>query len=89
MSNVKSFVDSIVMLASQAGARDNGTRLMTVDKTIRDCLQQGNSLDSQLDLLNQLKSGVETALKIDDSVFLGEVVDMIDTKARHLRDAGA
>jgi hypothetical protein len=89
MSNIKSFADSIVILASPAGARDNGTRLLKVQQLVDECVRLAGDSEEQLAALEALSANVKSKLqdRADTRDFLAEIADTVDTKRRHIQEA--
>jgi hypothetical protein len=90
MSNAKSFADSIVLLTSQTGARDSGTRLLMLQKLVNECARgAGDDLTEQLAALDALNADLAVVLKnrTDIGDFLTDIADTVATKRRHIQDA--
>ncbi|MGB7097646.1 MAG: hypothetical protein WBD95_02610 [Xanthobacteraceae bacterium] len=91
MSNVSTFVKSIIMLASQAGMRDNGTRLVMVQKTVDDCAASVTHSKEKYARLDTLLAEVKKQPqgRPDEVQFLADVKDTIIIKKRHIGDLAA
>jgi hypothetical protein len=86
-SELRSYVESVLALASPAGDRDSGTRLIMVEKAIADCLRPvGPDPKKQLERLETFDTEVRNALQRHPNAagFLVEVAELIATQKRHL-----